>query len=273
MDPVTQRYREREEMAARVIAVMGAKGGVGTSTVALNLAVQTAQLTRGRVALLEYARPFGQIALMLDLKLRFTLMDALERVGRLDARVLGSLTEKHKSGVDILAGPTHAALREEQRPFVTLEGFVNILELARDTYDFVVIDLGFVNAAEWARLLQMAEHLLLVTEPSALALGMLERYLRAAGDAGIDSDRFQIVVNRWRQGDDDFAARRLGALSQTFLARLPNDYRQVSEAVTFGAPIGASSNNLLYARYRKMAADLLGLKPSEVGRGAEAVTI
>jgi pilus assembly protein CpaE len=247
-------------LAEKVIIVIGAKGGVGASTVALNLAVQTAQLTKKRVALLEYARPFGQIALMLDLHPRFTLIGALERASRLDERLLGSLTEKHKTGIDILAGPTHAALRDEQRPFVTLEGFVKILDLARNAYDFVVIDLGFVNAAEWARLLQMAENLLLVAEPSALALGMLERYLKAASSAGIDPQRFQIVINRWRQNDEDFATRTVGTLSRTFLARLPNDYRQVSEAVSFGTPIAASSNNLLHARYRKMAMDVLGLQ-------------
>src|SRR5580704_178198 len=186
-------------MAERVIIAIGAKGGVGASTVALNLAVQTAQLTKKRVALLEFARPFGQIALMLDARPRFTLMDALERAARLDERLLASLTEKHKTGIDILAGPVHAALRDEQRPHVTLENFVKIAELAREAYDFVVIDLGFVNAAEWARLLQLAQDLLLVTEPSALALGMLERYLHAATSAGLDASRFQIVVNRWRQ--------------------------------------------------------------------------
>jgi pilus assembly protein CpaE len=251
------------------MVVIGAKGGVGSSTVALNLAVQTAQLTRKRVALLEFARPFGQIALMLDLHPRFTLIDALERADRLDERVLGSLTEKHKTGIEILAGPMHAALRDEQRPFVTLNGFVKILELARNAFDFVVIDLGFVNAAEWARLLQMAENLLLVAEPSTLALEMLERYLNAANSAGLDAARFQIVINRWRQNDEGFAMRRVGALSQTFLARLPNDYRQVSEAVSFGTPIAASSNNALYARYRKMATDVLGLPASEPVRGSE----
>jgi pilus assembly protein CpaE len=258
-----------ENLADKVIIVMGAKGGVGASTVALNLAVQTSQLSRKRVALLEYARPFGQIALMLDLHPRFTLMDALERADRLDERLLTSLTEKHKSGVEILAGPLHAALRDEQRPHVTLEGFVKILELARNAYDFVVLDLGFVNAAEWARLLRMAENLLLVAEPSALALGMLERYLIAAESAGIDTARFQIVINRWRQNDEEHAARRVAALSSSFIARLPNDYRQVSEAVSFGMPIAGSSNNLLYSRYRKLAMDLLGLRHSEPARGPE----
>jgi pilus assembly protein CpaE len=256
-------------VAERVIIAIGAKGGVGASTVALNLAVQTAQLTKKRVALLEFARPFGQIALMLDARPRFTLMDALERAARLDERLLASLTEKHKTGIDILAGPVHAALRDEQRPHVTLENFVKIAELAREAYDFVVIDLGFVNAAEWARLLQLAQDLLLVTEPSALALGMLERYLQAATSAGLDASRFQIVVNRWRQNDEDFAARRLAALGQTILAKLPNDYRQVSEAVSFGTPLAASSNNLLHSRYRKMAGDLLGSRASDSVRVVE----
>jgi pilus assembly protein CpaE len=260
-------------VAERVIIAVGAKGGVGTSTVALNLAVQAAQLTKKRVALLEFARPFGQIALMLDAQPRFTLMDALERAERLDERLLASLTEKHKTGIDILTGPLHAALRDEQRPHVTLEGFVKIAQLAREAYDYVVIDLGFVNAAEWARLLQLAEDLLLVTEPSALAVGMLERYLHAATSAGLDASRFQIVVNRWRQNDEDFVARRLAALKQTLLAKLPNDYRQVSEAVSFGTPLAASSNNQLHARYRKMAADLLSPRPVEAPRSAENTAV
>ncbi|MGD0303990.1 MAG: hypothetical protein ABSC71_04080 [Candidatus Acidiferrales bacterium] len=257
-------------MAERVIIAIGAKGGVGTSTVALNLAVQAAQLTKKRVALLEFARPFGQIALMLDSHPRFTLMDALERVERLDERLLVSITDKHKTGIDVLAGPLHAALRDEQRPHVTLDGFVKVAELARSAYDYVIVDLGFVNAAEWARLLHLATDLLLVAEPSALALGMLERYLQAATSTGLDASRFQIVVNRWRQNDEDFAARRLAALGQTLLAKLPNDYRQVSEAVSFGTPLEASSNNLLHARYRKMVTDLLGLRSAEAGRLVEA---
>ena len=96
-------------VAERSIIVTGSKGGVGTTTVALNLAVHLAQLSKKRVGLIEFARPFGQISLMLDFDPRFTLLDALERIDRLDAPLLASLVTRHKTGVEILAGPLHAA--------------------------------------------------------------------------------------------------------------------------------------------------------------------
>jgi pilus assembly protein CpaE len=219
--------------------------------------VQLKQLTAKRVAPFEFARPFGQISLMLDFQPGFALLDALERIERFDEALLASLFTHHKSGIDILAGPLHAALRAEQRQSVTLEAPLHILELARNAWDFVVVDLGFVNAAEWSRVLHTADTLLLIAEPSALALGMLQRYLHAVGSAGLDRARFQIIINRARQNDDEPVLQSERILKQSFFARLPNDYRQVSEAVTLGIPLTAASNNPLVGRYRYIAARLI----------------
>jgi pilus assembly protein CpaE len=219
-------------VAEKLIVVTGSKGGVGATTVALNLTVQLAQLTSKRVVLLEFARPCGQIGLMVDFHSRFTLLDALERIERLDESLLASLFTRHKSGIEILA------------------------------YDFVVVALGFLNAAEWSRVLRTADTLLLIAEPSALALGMLERYLHAVDSAGLDRARFQIIINRARQNDDDPVGHSEKILQQSFFARLPNDFRQVSEAVTLGIPLTAASNNPLVGRYRNAATRLIAQPPA-----------
>ena len=228
-------------MAERSIIVTGSKGAVGTTTVALNVAVHMAQLANKRVGLIEFARPFGQISLMLDFDPRFTLLDAVERIDRLDSALLASLVTRHKTGVEILARPLHAALRADQRQLVTLEALRRILELACQAFDLVVVDLGFVNAAEWARVLLSADKLVLVAEPSALALEMLERYLKVADLAGLGRNRFQIIINRWRQNDDELVAKFEKDLEQSFFARLLNDFRQVSEAVTLGILLTSST--------------------------------
>src|ERR1700723_792140 len=98
-------------MAERSVIVTGSKGGVGTTTVALNLAVHLAQLSEKRIALLELARPFGQIALMLDTRPRFTLLDALERAERLDGGFLVPLMTPHQRGGEMLRGAPQLAQR------------------------------------------------------------------------------------------------------------------------------------------------------------------
>lgn len=218
-------------MAERSIIVTGSKGGAGTTTVALNLAVQIAQPTKKRVALLELARPFGQIALMLDVEPRFTLQDALDRGERLDEAVLVSLTTRHKIGVEILMGARHLALHSDQR------------------------------------------QLLLISEPSDLAPGMLVRYLDAVDSAGLERDLFQIVINHSRQNDDATIAAHERQLRQTFFAQLPNDYRQVSEAIKLRVPLTTSSNNALIGRYREMASRLVSpsLEGSKLSRDTAAV--
>jgi Flp pilus assembly CpaE family ATPase len=243
---------EAVSRADKLIIVNGAKGVVGTT--AVNLAVQLGPLTGKRIALLEFARPFGQTSLMLDLSPRFTRLDALERVNRLDVALLASMLTRHKSGIEILTGNSHAAMRAEQRQSITIETLLRVLELACEAFDMVVVDLGFVNAAEWAAILKMADTFLLVTE---LAMGMLNRYLDAVDSSGIDRTHFQIGINRALRSEEDSVASSDKNPKPTFFARLPNDFRQVSEAVTLGIPLLTGSKSTLLGHYRDMAPRLL----------------
>ncbi|MGH9716087.1 MAG: AAA family ATPase [Candidatus Acidiferrales bacterium] len=244
-------------MAENITIVTGSKGGVGTTTVALNLGVQAANQSRKRIGLLDLARPFGQISMMLNLEPRFTILDALERIDRLDEAGLASLAMRHKAGVEVLAGPLHAPMKQDQRQSVTLDALARLVEISGRAFDRVIVDMGVVNAAEWAPVLRAASTILLVAEPSELALGMIDRHIAAAGPAGVECARIHVVINRWRQHDGEALASFEKAHSRPVLTRLPNDYRQVTEAVALGTPLVGSTNNALLARYRELAGWLL----------------
>src|SRR5438132_2441685 len=88
----------------KLIVVMGAKGGVGTTTVAVNLGVQLATFARKRTVLLDFARPLGNIHLLLDLHPKFGIRDAVEGLERLDSHFMAGLLTKHKTKLEALDG-------------------------------------------------------------------------------------------------------------------------------------------------------------------------
>lgn len=259
-----------EALADKSILVTGSKGGVGTTTVTLNLGVQLALLTKKSVALLDMARPFGQVSMMLDMEPRFTILDALERIDRLDEALLASMTMRHKTGVQLLAGPLHAPMKAGQRQSVTIQALSKLIQIADRAFDFVVVDVGVVNAAEWSLVLREAPAILLVAEPSLLALGMIERHMAAAAPAGVDCSRIQVVLNRWRQNDGEMLASFTEKHARPILARLPNDYRQLTESLSMGMPLTGTTSNALLARYRDLAKWAAGSLGKPEGRNGEA---
>src|ERR1700693_2893967 len=118
----------------KLIAVIGAKGGVGTTTVAVNLSVQLAQISRKRVVLLDFARPMGHATLMLDLQPKFTLRDAAQNFDRLDSHLLDGLMTQHKSGLAVLAGIADP----NDWSNIALGSIPRLAEVAQSHSDYVV---------------------------------------------------------------------------------------------------------------------------------------
>ena len=236
----------------KVIAVGGSKGGVGTSTAAVNLGVQLAQITKQRVLLLDFGRPLGHIPLLLDLQPKFTLHDATENLERLDAHFLGGLVTRHQTGLDVLAGS--ARLEEWQR--FSVAALAGVLAVAQSCFDHLVIDVGVEDPSEWSPILRSARAILVVAEVSLLSLWTLEKYVAAVDGVESLGDKLKIVINRWRRSDESALHNVEQRLRRKIFARLPNDYRQVSDAVTQGTPLTASSSPLT-ATYRQLASDLI----------------
>ncbi len=242
----------------KLIVAMGAKGGVGTTTVAVNLGVQVAQLTKKRVVLLDFARPLGHVSLLLDLQPRFTVRDAIENLERLDGHFFGGLLTRHKSGLEVLAGASHP----EEWQLFTAQALTRVANVAKSACDYVLVDVGAQSLSEWSGMLRQVRAILLIAEANVPSLWALEQQFSALAAVGTDPERIRIVINRWRRGDDDALKSVEKNTKRPIFMRLPNDFRQVTEAVNLGVPLAGNHNHPLGSKIRQLASQLTGITPT-----------
>ena len=215
--------------ANKLIVIMGAKGGVGTTTVAVNLGVQLCSFANKRTILLDFARPLGNAHLLLDLNLRFGLRDSVENLDRLDSHFLAGLLTAHKTKLEILGGVT----QPEEWQTINVNVLDRIVNVAKNSFDYVLADVGSQFSSEWSSIFRLARKVLIVAEAN--------------------------VPARWHKTDDEVLRSIEKQIEQPVFASFPNDYRKASQAFNLGTPIPDNHNNLLNDRYRYVAAQLAGM--------------
>src|SRR6266436_4942772 len=233
----------------KLIVVMGSKGGVGATTVAVNLGVQLSTYTNKRVVLLDFHTKFG-------------VRDAVEILDRLDSHFFSGLLTHHKTKLEILGG----AMQPEEWQSIAVPPLERVVNVAQSSFDMVLIDIGSQFSSEWSQVLRMARMILLVAEANVPALWTLERRLLALKGFGIDPDRSRIIINRWHKGDDEALKSIQKDISRPVFACLPNDFRKASEAANLGTPIQQNHNNVLSSRYRQIACQLAGIDGNVIAK-------
>ena len=247
----------------KLIVVMGTKGGVGATTVAVNLGVQLSVFAHRRVALLDFARPLGNVHLLLDLRPQFGIRDAVDDLDRLDAHFFAGLLTPHKTKLQVLAGATQPE-EWQSIPVAPLERVVNV---AQNSFDTVLVDMGSQFGTDWAPILKMARMILIVAEANVPSLWTLQRRLVALMGFGVEPERARIVLNRWHKGDEDVLKGIQKDLNRPVFAYIPNDYRKASTSINLGTPLLENAqNNGLSIRYRQIAAQIAGIDPCPVAK-------
>lgn len=238
---------------------LGAKGGAGTTTVAVNSAIQLARLTKRSTVIIDLKSSLGEVALFLGARPRFTLLDAIENLHRLDKNFLGELVAKHKSGLDILAGS-----EQFERPNAQDAGAVEeLLRVLSKTYDYVVVDGGNVINGCVAAALYAADTIFLVANPDVPSIRNAQRLVDRVRQLGAGSERVKILLNR--ASDQHLIAPKqietaLGyGIHQTF----SSDYRTVSTALNSGVPLALANHSEIASQFDTFARSLVGMAAEE----------
>lgn len=181
------------EEKGEVIAVIGAKGGVGTSLICANLAAELAAIHR--VLCIDMDLAMGDISSILDLNPKDTISDLLSLSDPIEERILSRHISVHKSKTHVLPTPENP----EILPDVKVDDIYSIINTAATVYQFVLIDCGNVLDEGVSVALSLADITLLVTTPDVLAARNAFRRMRQLITLGTDRERIRLVINRFNK--------------------------------------------------------------------------
>jgi pilus assembly protein CpaE len=240
------------EKLGRVFAFVGARGGVGTTTLAVNAAATLARAGGNDTLLMDLHHGCGDAAIFLGVEPRFSVIDALENVHRVDETFFGGLVEKTKAGIDVLGSSDRltAGSVETQRMHA-------LLEFAVRQYRFTVLDVPRSDVA-MLDVLEAAELIVVVASHELSALrsaGRLAHTLRARYGAS----RVKTVLNRFDQRSEISHKDIERVIGDSVKHLLPSDYRVAVDAMSRGRPVVLDQGRLSQA-FRALATDLSGIQ-------------
>jgi len=224
-----------EGKPGQIISVFGSKGGVGTTTVAVNLAVSMLQRQTGRsVVLLDMNTLFGEIPLFLEMSPQFHWGEITKNIQRLDNTFLTKILSRHDTGVQVLASPSY--LNGHVRP--TPKIMSHLLELMRGMFDYVIIDAGQSTDDTSLRVLELSDTLILITILSLPCLANTNKLIKSFLDLGyIAKDRIKIVLNRYLKNSEISLKDAEAGISKELFWIIPNDFTTTMSAINKGKPL------------------------------------
>jgi len=169
----------------QVIAVFGAKGGVGATTIAVNVAIELAERRPGQVSLIDLALPLGQVPTHLDLRPRHQFADLFSLPEDSSAR---SAADPYGS-LDVYCAPDDLEIADR----VTAGEIAGVLDTLRQAYLFVVVDAGASLDARTLALLETADRIVLVTTPEIPSLRALVAVEQVLGDRGLGERTLHVI--------------------------------------------------------------------------------
>jgi len=218
----------------KALAFISCKGGSGATFLATNFGYALAALAGRKVLLLDLHGQFGDATLYVsDQKPAMTLSDICSQIGRLDAAFLESCLVHVAPGYGVLAAADDPALATQMKP----EHIDAILRIARQHYDYVLLDVGRQIDALSLRALDQADAIYPVLQLALPDIRDGRRLLDIFRSLGYPQERTRLIVNRYEKGGKLRLADLEQALGADVLHTVPNDYLSATDSVNQGIPL------------------------------------
>ena len=243
-------------VVGKMFAIVGAKGGVGSTTVAVNLATSMTLVAKEPALLIDLHPAYGDAAVFLGVDPRFTVVDALQNIDRLDETYLRGLISPTRSGADLLASSNRLTgeVFEARR-------LRRLLDVATSMYRFVVLDCpraepSVLEAIDAASQVVVVANQELTTLRSATRI--VSNFRQRCG-----TDRVKVAMTRFDPKADLDQADIEKVLGGTVHYLFPNDYQTSVGAITRGEPLIVANHSRLASSMVEFAQQLGGFQAAK----------
>jgi pilus assembly protein CpaE len=231
---------------------LGAKGGCGVTTLASRFAASLAHESGEKTLLIDLGLPLGDVAINLGIVAKFSTDNAFQDPSRLDTNFLSTLLTRHATGLFVLAAPG-----EFPRTEVTVDAVDKLLAVARQSFDYVVVDAGSRLDLKSSALFDISASIYLVTQVGITELRNANRLISQF--FATRGRKLQIVLNRNTSQNILFDEEHITkALTKPAQWRIPNDSASARRVLNSATPL-ALENSPISNVIRQMARKACGL--------------
>lgn len=232
----------------KVISVFSNKGGVGKTSIAMNLALELAKNTRENVVLVDLNFQLGDVTTFWDLKPSFNISYMLKNIDGIKKDFLLNTLEKYKdTSLYILADPPYF----KQADYVSEKNIEKLLEVLKTSFSYIVIDTTSGFGGKTMKALALSDLVLLLATMNLPALRNCQRCLELFESEGFDNNKIKILVNRYMESEDIKVEDVEKLLKKKVFWKIPNNYFTMMSAINLGVPVAEVNRDSNVARSYK----------------------
>jgi pilus assembly protein CpaE len=239
--------------SAVTLVFFGAKGGAGTTTASVNCGVEIARLSKRSTVIVDLKPGLGEVALFLGVRPRYSVLDAIDNLHRLDREFLRELVVKHKSGLEILAGSD-----QFDRPGATdSSAMEELFRLLARQYEYIIVDAGSQINSTTVAALYTGDTIFLVANPDVPSIRNAQRILDRVRQLGACGERVRILLNRAAEPYPIPPKQIETALGHPIHHTFPSDYKTVSTALNSGVPLALAGTSDIATQFDRFTRAIL----------------
>ncbi|HEQ97722.1 MAG TPA: CobQ/CobB/MinD/ParA nucleotide binding domain-containing protein [candidate division Zixibacteria bacterium] len=228
-----QRMAQVGPPKSKVISVFSKKGGLGVTTLAVNIAGALARISKQKAAIFDLDLQLGDVTSFLDLAPQYNIVDACDSEGRVDGTKLQSCMTHHKLGISILAEPTNPA----DSNGISSVHIGQILDHLKSMYPYVLVDTSHSFDSKNLEVFAQSDYIFLVSVSSIPAIRATRKTLDYLRNLGYDENKIKIVVNRFNKRDKIKVEEIERILDFPVFWSIPNNYKASINAIDSGLPL------------------------------------